>query len=91
MPSSCARGLNQGFLRTRDSGSGRMLPTAMYLTYPLRGGITVTDSRGLSPHSMGRFLGCGWLSYKLTDSTAEEKPPRRWQYWNESTIVTLRL
>jgi len=26
----------------------------MYLTYPLKGGITVTDSQGLSPYSMCR-------------------------------------
>ena len=29
----------------------------MYLTYPLSGGITVTDSQGLSPYSMCRKTG----------------------------------
>ena len=33
---------------------GRSGTPAAYLTYPLKGGITVTDSRGLSPHSARR-------------------------------------
>ena len=44
----------RGRTEIRDSGAGRTPPPAMYLTYPLPGGITVTDSWGFSPRSMCR-------------------------------------
>ena len=44
----------------RASGSGRMRPAVTYLTYPLQGGITVTDSQGVSPYSVCRTGGAGW-------------------------------
>lgn len=33
------------------SGFGESDQAAMYLTYPLEGGFTVTDSQGVSPYS----------------------------------------
>ena len=50
----------RGRIRKRASGSGRMRPAVTYLTYPLQGGITVTDSQGVSPYSVCRTGGAGW-------------------------------
>ena len=37
----------------------------MYLTYPRLGGITVTDSQGLSPYSMRRTGGSSLFLIQL--------------------------
>ena len=61
----------QGRKTGRSSGFGRMRPAATYLTNPLCGGITVTDSRGLSPHSVCRKNGYDWHDMDFVDKIAQ--------------------
>ena len=55
------RWTQRGRKQKRTSGFGRMRPAVTYLTYPLQGGITVTDSQGFSPYSVCRASrGLSW-------------------------------